>query len=553
MIYRYSYNLLTLLLLAALSASAQVLEVDERSIHLRLIGEDTAPIEYKSGRVTPVEPSTPHTWQEWRTNGDRFVQRELILPDQSLFFDAFPLRLRATDGEKEMRLQLNASVGSIPFREGIYHVPLPFEPLFTLWGLDGVEIPEKNIACFEVYQEGADPEWGDLLRFTPHPLTLDGKPLALAPQVWGTSVVATRDWKDKTLFLALRHWSSDLRTRVGYRFYHENGSSTDFVSHDFPSLDSGAYSATTSLFFATKKIGWRFYTFMDRDRRARAEVRKSIDRGRTWSVDERMTELGICHAIPRDAERAWFLGMRLPVRDSELPRLTLYSGTRKGEELQRVDWPSSLETRVAVRGTLPRLIPAGPSGLIISSPSWPRLRHISFDGTFDRVIDIPGTLESYHRGPDGTGWLVVEERSDLELLGSLLPKGLSSYGSFYRLLRISSDGLSIRPILISGYPLRAASFANASLGAVIGDHFLLLTNDGGKRWQFIPARSSAEVDTEGGILALEGTLLTLYWPDPSTLRIVKTDGYIDIPIDELPPTKYCAPPERKEIEAVDID
>ncbi len=549
MMYRYSYPLLTLLLLGSLSASAQMLEVDERSIHLRLIGEDTAPIEYKSGRVTPVEPSTPYTWQEWMTNGNLLVQRELILPDQSLFFDSFPLHLNATERGKEMVLRLNASVGTIPFREGIYHVPLPFEPLFTLWGLDGVEIPEKNIDCFEVYQEGADPEWGDLLRFKPYPLTLDGRPLALASQHWATSVVATRDWKNQTLFLALRHWSSDTRSAAGFRLYHENGSSTDLVSYDFPWENS----ASTSLFFATEETGWHSYRFADRDLKDKAVVQKTIDGGKTWSVDERMTELGICHAIPRDAERAWFLGIRPPVGDSRVLHLMLYSGTRKGEELQHVDWPSALETQLAVRFTLPRLIPAGPSGLILSSPSWPGLRHVSFDDTFDRISEIPGTLESYHQGPDGTGWLVVEERSGHELLRSLLPKELSPYGTFYKLLRISSDGLSTRPVLLSGYPIRAASFADAALGAVVGDHFLLLTTDGGKRWQFIPERSSAVVDREGEMPTLNGKILTLDWLDRSTLRIVKTGGTIDIPIDELPLMKHCTVLEKEKRERVDID
>ena len=132
-----------------------------------------------------------------------------------------------------------------------------------------------------------------------------------------------------------------------------------------------------------------------------------------------------------------------------------------------------------------------------------------------------------------TGWINPEERLS----------GWSAYSTPWRLLRISYDGLGVRPILTSEHPLLDVSFADAATGAVIGSTFVLLTVDGGKSWRFLPGDSILSYYGNPNH-PFDGRLITSLWPHPDTLRLVYPSGTLDIPIGSLNPPMSCGKGEE---------
>ena len=540
--HRSAYPLLTtlsLLLSLQLPSTAQMVPIDERTIHLRLIGEGAEPITYKSGEVEVLEPEVLTDGSRSRLEGSYYRIRELVLPDRSLFLDSFPVRTRINHAGKEMRLRLNANVGEISFRDGIYHVPRKFEPLFLLRGLNGARIPERNIACFEVYDESLDPEWNTVDSWgPPSPLLVDGRYDGHSIEKSGPPTVA-RDWSTGVLRFTIPYLTMHSTIGPEEALYTDLGGGAEYRSLLIPRIN------LEEMFFATPQLGWRIEFVRPKGIIEVERVHRSSDGGATWSIDEEMTALGICSAAPRDRERAWFLGVS-PTDDPTEWTLRLYTGSREGKGLREVAWPKAFDRVVPADRYIPEVFGVGEEGILLSFDGWESLRHISFgrDGSYDRVIEIPGKLHRHFGEPGETGWMIVEEQLGGTDAQILLPWLRDYYGRAFRLYRLSADGTAIGTNLLSATRLYDISFADPQRGAVIGSTFILLTDDGGASWRYLPTSENWWAHRGAHPIAM-------LWPDLSTLRVVTTWGFYDLDVDRLPPMKYCGeslPEERREVE-----
>lgn len=556
--------LVTLPLLApTIEVTAQEIPHDVRTIRLRLIGQNAEPIEYKSGAINFLDREKVASAKDrWETSWyNSFFQRDLILPDQEFSCSDFPVDIEVLEDRERMELRLDADVGTLRFREGIYHIPWSFEALFALRGLNGTKILEQDIACFEVFDRSEEPHWPTYQNDSARPLLLDTTESRANGSTSGYSPVRATDWREKGFSLMLHSWYGDPRgpdTRG--RLYRLDRDGRDFQTRE-GSLVLQRSARVIAMHFSSPEQGWIVVDTGSGSSHRYVhpyQTWRTGDGGDNWQLDEEMTRLRICSAIPRNDQSAWFLGFS-QIDESEEILLHLYTGRTDGSNFTEVNWPASLNRRVPrpapwTSTRLPRLLPAGENGLILSyTAAWNGSRQISFDARIDRVTDIPGVLEGYHQGPDGTGWMIVQDtlrRKDLA--SSQSPYTDARFHRPFRLIRVSSDGMTTRSVLTSGHDIHAVSFADAATGVVVGNAFLLLTRDGGRSWQYLPGRSAwSNYGVRRGPVG--ENVITALWPTPDLLRLVTTAGTLDIPIGAIPAPKSCVPSEASTIQRAEIN
>ena len=515
--------------------------VAQQTIHLRLFGFDGEPIYYRSGAIEVIDQKVESYENVLSIGFPRNPTQPtylLSLPDQHLKLERLPVMLRITHQGKEMQLLLNADVDSIRFRPGTYHISRPFAPLFGVRGLNETRIIETGIGCFEVLDVAQQPPFTFFENDTLQRYLLDrsqSRPYGIVHRL-----ATARDWMERKLFMTMQWWYADPEGLIALeRLYVAKDEGSAFEKRrSGVTLTSAAQEPelVRALFFATPELGWSVVDSADEG--SGSLVRRTMNGGESWGVDRAMTDRKVRCAVPRDEGRAWFLGVELTEKGEKV--LHLYTGPRDGTRLESVAWPttfdplivSSFETHDLWR-EMPQLTPAGPNGLIISHPVWHGSRHLSFEGGVHRSTDIPGTLQTSHRGPDGTGWMIVQDTLHGIVLNAPFP------GPF-RLIRLSADGLSQRSILESDRRLHHVSFANSVIGAVVGDSFLLVTQDGGRSWRYLPGSLLKERSNGNGSHRLGELIGSTWLNEGKTLRLLYSFGYLDLPIDEFPSPQFCA-------------
>lgn len=552
-------RLLSLLLFAVLlsaNLTAQELPHDNRTISLRLFGADVEPIGHQSGEIRFLDPGKIVPEEE--RNGVRYnsyFSRTFHLPDGEFMFDSFPVDLEINHDWKRMTLRLDADIDSIRFREGSYNVPWRFEPLFAMMGLDGTRIPERSIACFEVFDHTRAPRWpsiptGEIKRFRFD--TVEGNAPSHA-SINSYPSIAKWDWTGEVLFMFDDLKAVDPMTSGVNPTLYCTRNGRHFLRRADQPLTRNLRHAI-NFFFADPERGWSILDTGDYSDSWPLTLR-TTDGGESWLIDSLFSAHGIIDATPRDHHTAWFLGMHTidGYSDQGKSVLRLYTGPIDGTRLTPIAWPDKFDSLITRRGRTtryPELLEGGDDWVHYFSPSdtGDRSRRIT-PGRSEKITDIPGHASAFHTAPDGTGWMVVSD--------AYHPPPTARYRSWWyrfspcRLVRISADHKSIRPLLFSGYPLHNVAFADATTGVVTGDTFILLTIDAGKSWRYIP--NDTVWSRWGEMNGMWGPVLTPVWPNPDTLRMVYSHGYIDLPIDDLPPTRNCGGVQEEEYQGENIE
>lgn len=513
-------------------------------IAFEVVDSNGIPLTIESGQVSLLT----RTVNESDSLND--IRHYLILSDSQMQVWQYPVDLYVKQGKEVMGLRVEADLHRIPFRKGSYHVPVRFDPLFNILGLNGTSIVGQSIDCFEVPSFGKEPSWPsyslayDSLRLASYSGRTSGR-------THGYPLIAFLDWQGKAAFQVLEVQHSDQPNRALYRSL--NGIDYQRMA-DTLKFGWNPVERILRVAFADSETGWSIVHTLprERDSPSTSSVQATSDGGETWQLDPYLSNLHLLDIAPRDSERMWLLGFEPD--DSALYSLRLYSGSRTARNVHRVGWPQGFDS--IHFGEYPSVIPAGSNGVIIRDGRIKENNYlVNFDAVDHQISRLEGRVVDWELGQDQTTWVITGDASipDLNVPGQPSWKWRWSP---YRLHRISPDG-QMNEVLMSDSRLNNVLFADEKTGAVIGDSFVLVTNDRGKSWHFIPEvlyniAYLAIPETEGEtrykdqrvglpLASLSSTgILTAYWDSPATLRLIHRDGVADLPVNQLLAAIPCA-------------
>lgn len=543
-----------IVLLCAPSLSAQRIPYDHRWISLRLFGESSEPLTDRSGAIRLVDP------EYLDEDADRMASMPIFarffrLPDREYLLARFPVDLEAIVDDTRMLLRLDADVDSIRLRDGIFHVPRPFEPFFGLRAAEGIRILEQDIACFEVADIENEPVWPTVDVDSLHPYRLIDRALPARdlPTPYPSLCNTESPWRAHMKVSAkdsMQWFSVD-----GITWQPATWKTIEVARKQAPTQQKWTSTTDSIRWVTTDGINWRpisdlpFFaesmavfeqTFLDemagytiagrRIGHARDSSQQNLgtyrteDGGMTWQNVEALSRQKICGLSPYRNDTAWFVGYGPWNPEGTVRKIRLYRGSLDGSKPTPIDWPSGFDP-VAGASEEVTIVAIDEESLLIGTVRT-GLHLVNVGTSTDRARLITTDFSSLHRAPDNSIWIA----------GRTIGTRHTERYYPHSLIRVAPDGNGWRTILQSIAAINGVTFFDRTLGALLGESWILLTVDGGKSWRYLPLDRGTRIPCFS-----RRSTSQAFFPDAETIRILDRNGSVDISLKDLPPPRFCVP------------